>query len=496
MSPYIRSMLEDAADDHGRPVATDLDRIRVAGRRSVWRRRGLVGAGGLGVVAVVTSVALLVPSVGGTSGDVAGSPGAAPTSEPVDTLGGPEPWQPSPVPEALYPLVDAIAAAGYDVEVDGSQSTGVSGASEMSSPDGAIEKTLMTTAFGVAKDDAIGAVVVAEFTDVEMLQHTAVFGNDPGEEPPPGSQQCAVLPPGATDADFAWTACDKQPWEDGEVWRGTASGPGASGLGVTLVRADGSGLSITLSTAAFSYVGYASSYDQSLPTTLPAAAPLAQLPLTHDALAEVVTSIAASGPVFSVEAVPEPATEDPTFLEACSTGTVLAEMVDDAGRSSLVEADGRTYACTTGIDPDALLDVMDVTDWPALGDAVEPWHFGFGYVTICERLQRCASQVRLGVGSIPDDVDRITFETPDGQISDAQIVAGTWLFRYVETGQDPNEQPAPIIVRVYDGEGVLLVEGDVSPPPPPDAPPALPPPGPPPGVEETAPQSGEETATP
>lgn len=477
MSPYIRSMLENAADDNGRPVTTDLDRIRAAARRTVWRRRGLVGAGGIGVVAVVTAVAMLVPPVGDTAGDVAGSPVAGPTSQPMDPPADVEPWRPSPVPEALYPLVDAIAAAGYDVDVDGSHNTGVSGASEMSSSDGTIEKTLMTTAFAVAKDDAVGAVVVAEFTDVEMLRHSAVFGNDPPGAEPPATQQCAVLPPGARDSDFAWTACDKQPSDDGEVWRATGGGPDADGLGVTLVRADGSGLSITLSTTAFTYVGYARAYDdESLPTTLPPPPRLKELPLTHEALAEIVTSIAASGAVFSVEALPMPATEDPTYRTACATGTVLAEMVDDAGRSALVEADGRSYACTTGAEPDELVDVMDVTDWPPFGGPIEAWHFGLGSVTTCESADRCGGEVRFGVGPVPEGVARITFEMPDGQVADAEIAAGIWMFRSVEPAQDPYE-PAPIIVRAYDAAGALLVEGDEEAPPPsgpPPPPPTLP----------------------
>ncbi len=139
---------------------------------------------------------------------------------------------------------------------------------------------------------------------------------------------------------------------------------------------------------------------------------------------------------------------------------------------------------------------MDVTDWPAFGGALDAWHFGLGYVSMCEQLQRCDSEVRLGVGAVPDGVDRITFETPDGQITEAQIAAGTWLFRHVADAQDLAEQPAPIIVRVYDETGALLLEGDVSPPPPPVAPTVLPPPPPTPGADDSAPRFGEETAPP
>lgn len=185
---------------------------------------------------------------------------------------------------------------------------------------------LMTTAFAVAKDDAVGAVVVAEFTDVEMLRHSAVLGNDPpgvrSRWRPSSALSCRPVPAKPT---FAWTACDEQPMDDGEVWRGIGGGPDADGLGVTLVRTDGSGLSITLSTTAFTYVGYARAYEsESLPTTTPPPPPrLKELPLTHDALAEIVTSLAASGAVFSVEALPMPATEDPTYRTACATRRIV-----------------------------------------------------------------------------------------------------------------------------------------------------------------------------
>lgn len=484
MSPYIRSMLENAADDNGRPVTTDLDRIRAAARRTVWRRRGLVGAGGLGVVAVVTSVALLVPPVGGTSGDPAGSPGSAATKGPGDTTSSPiappvGPWGVSPL---LDPLFEAIEVGGYEVDVSGSSGTmGIGEASDTSDGPvesaGAVDRTVTMTDFPVTDGDARGAVVVAEFTDVQMLPRAAVFG-DLLDEPPPAGQQCAVLPPGAGDSDFAWTECEKQPLAaDAEVWRARGGGPDADGLGVTLVRADGTGLSITVSTAAFSYAGGTFSYGyEPLPTVEPSP-PLEEVPLTHDVLAEIVVTIASSGTVFPVADPSDAGAAPPESAAACSTGAVRAEIVDDAGRSALVEVDGRIYACSFGTEPDELLDVMDVTDWPPFGGPLEAWQFGLGSVTRCESAEPCGSEVRLGVGPVPEGVARITFEVADGQITDAKIAAGIWIFRYVEPAKDPYD-PAPIIVRVYDAAGALLVEGDEEAPPPsgpPPPPPTLPP---------------------
>ena len=48
MSPHLRDLLDDAADDGGRPIWLDLGAVRAAGRRAAWRRRALIGGGFLG----------------------------------------------------------------------------------------------------------------------------------------------------------------------------------------------------------------------------------------------------------------------------------------------------------------------------------------------------------------------------------------------------------------------------------------------------------------
>ena len=107
MSPQLRSMLEDAADDDGRPVRLDLGQIRAGGRRAVWRRRVLVGGGALGVAAVVSSVAIIAPTMGRQTDDLlSGSENDVATSAQSLEAAGLSPL--------LEPLFDAISAAGYD----------------------------------------------------------------------------------------------------------------------------------------------------------------------------------------------------------------------------------------------------------------------------------------------------------------------------------------------------------------------------------------------
>lgn len=532
MSPYIRSMLDDAADDSGRPATTDLQQIRSAGRRAVWRRRGLVGAGAVGVVAVVTSIALVLPSLGGTPTGPAGSGDSTNGSEPANGAPLAASWGLSP---ALDPLFEAIRAAGYEIGAYGSHGmSGMSGSSEGSA--GSVPSTEMlsmtTTSLPVTKDDAVGSLIVAEFTDVKMLDPGGGAGLDP---------QCAISPRELGSIDFTWSECDKESSGEVQVWRGSGGGSEGDAIGVTAVRADFSGVSVTLSTAADGMV--VSDYDlrsnpdsgsswfgyntppaavEAVPApslTVPETVPdrtelplpemspvdelapsepvvlenlpaLSELPFTVDALAEFVVNIAASGAVFS-EAISEdgansdglpPPPNDPAHRAACIEGEVLTEMVDDAGRSALVQAADRIYACSWGVKPDELVDVMDVTDWTTFGDELEAWQFNLGYLTKCERfeadgeLQECPEDVRMGVGPVPDGVARISYELADGQVLDAQMAAGFWIFRTL-----PPADRSPFIVRVYDADGAVLVEGDINdehPPMPTEWP--EPPPGPPP----------------
>lgn len=481
MSPYIRSMLEDAADDGGRPVATDLNRIRSAGRRAVWRQRALVGGSALSATAVITAVAVVIGTAGSSPTDFVGSAGSA-----LDAAG---------LNPALAPLIEAIEAAGYQTGLNGSDGRGMSASVEAaaSGSEAATQGEVTTTAFALTRDDAVGAVVIAEFTAIAMLAAAPPPNGSPIDGPSTGPS-CAVAPAAVGNAAFSWRPCDTRALNDGELWSSTGSGIGVDAVGVTLVRGDGSGFSITLGSAGgYAETGWFS--FEPLPSTLPALSPLAELPLTTDELGDIVVAIAATGesifpdngPLPTAAPSPQP-TMTPSRLPSgpdspsddCPDGVVLTELVDDLGRSALVEVYGRTYACSFGTEPGELVDVMDVTDWPPFGGSLEAWHFGLGSLTRCESTAACDTAVRFGVGPVPEGVARITFEMPDGQVTDAEIAAGTWMFRSVEPVQDPYD-PAPIIVRAYDAAGALLVEGDAMPPPPPGPPPPPPtlPSGPP-----------------
>jgi len=87
MSPHLRNLLGEAADDGGRPVRLDLASVRAAGRRATWRHRALAGGGGIAAAVVITSVALVVapggpePSGFGPGGSGTSAPRATPTAD-------------------------------------------------------------------------------------------------------------------------------------------------------------------------------------------------------------------------------------------------------------------------------------------------------------------------------------------------------------------------------------------------------------------------------
>jgi len=119
---------------------------------------------------------------------------------------------------------------------------------------------------------------------------------------------------------------------------------------------------------------------------------------------------------------------------------------------------------------------MSLTDWPPFGAPLEPWQFGLGYVAMCDAVG--CGEIRMGVGAVPEGVARISFETPDGEVTDAQIAGGRWIFRHVDASGAVAETSA-VQVRAYDSAGALLVQGDTNalppgfggpPPPPPDRP--------------------------
>lgn len=93
----------------------------------------------------------------------------------------------------------------------------------------------------------------------------------------------------------------------GEVWRAGGGGY-ADGLGVSVVRGDRTGLSITLSTARFGPPADGAGLLGAV-SPLPGMVgpPLTELPLTLDELAEIAVEVAAGGAVLSRSpAVPPP----------------------------------------------------------------------------------------------------------------------------------------------------------------------------------------------
>ena len=291
MSPHIRSMLEDAADDGGRPLPVDLTAVRAAGRRLTWRHRAIVGGGGLGAAAVITTIALALGPGTSPAGFAAspGQPSGPPTDAPV------LPWD-----QSLAPLFEAIEASGYELADGEIEGIGMSVKPGESPEPGDVVDTLTTTGYPIASGETRGAVTVAEFTDVSLFLEEDRDRSPVGAPP---TQPCAVLPPDAALEAFAWERCD----QDGPTTRAIGSGERTSAIGVTVLRADGSGLSITLSTA-----GYG---DPPHGAAAPVAPPLDDHPLSQTALAELVSEIAEAGVVFPADMLPGPAptgSEQPT----------------------------------------------------------------------------------------------------------------------------------------------------------------------------------------
>ena len=257
MSPHLRNLLEDAADDGDRPLPLDLAAVRAAGRRATWRQRAFITGGALGAAAVITSIvlvfapggaALFGPATGATSG-VAEDPGE------------------QALIDALDPLLDAITSRGYDVAIEGSIGSG------MASEDGSDPVDVQATVVTVKQGDSVGAAVVTEFTDVGALP--LLRDTDPWL-----ADECVVHPVVA--ADFEWDSC--APSGDGwDYW--VATEDDGSAIGVTRLRPDLSGISVALGTAI---------HD---PTRQAPSPPLGALPLTHLELVEVVDQLEARAPL-------------------------------------------------------------------------------------------------------------------------------------------------------------------------------------------------------
>lgn len=302
MSPHLRNLLEEAADDGGRPVGLDLAAVRSAGRRATWRQRAIVGGGAVGAAAVITSVALVLapggPALFGPA--TPSAPDATPTSMDdgeyvfpgVDAL-----------EEALSPLIDDLRDRGYDVEVEYSAGEGSASSGGESDAGGAT-----STGLAMKKEGAVGAAVVAEFTDRSALWLAGNLSRGTGEP------LCAVVPVLADE--FIWKSCD--PYGGGGQYLFATGGDDVGdAVGVTLVRSDGSGISVTLSTAA--YDPTLGTFDR---TQVPSPAPpLGSLPLTHLELVAIVDQLDARAPLAppmppEPTASPGPPSDLPCFGDA------------------------------------------------------------------------------------------------------------------------------------------------------------------------------------
>lgn len=272
MSPHLRTMLDDAADDGGRPVPYDLAAVRAAGRRSVWRRRAVAAGGGLGAAAVITSVALLL------------GPGTAPAGPAEPAVGG-ETVEPEDeasaeavevVPEVALasPLYSVLLERGYELGLEGGGSSVLAdGVTEADSA------SAWLTSIPVSRDGGTGTAVVVGFTGGMKILSGLVQSSDGSWEVSAGLL-CAPVPVQLVD-DFAWEPCSETVGPDGDTLVVATGGDAdATAVGATLLRADGTGVSVSLSTAP---------YERSagVGTVLPA------LPLTADELGAIVTEMAA-----------------------------------------------------------------------------------------------------------------------------------------------------------------------------------------------------------
>jgi len=304
MSPYLRNLLEDAADDGGRPVGLDLAAVRTAGRRATWRQRAIVGGGAVGAAAVITTVALvLAPS------------GASPVGPSTGTTSSADKY-------VLAPLIELLEERGYEttIEYDGAIGGGSSGGKE---------SRVDTIGLIVEKDGTTGSAVVAEFTDRAALALTGDGIRDP--------EPCAAIPVVRAET-FVWDSCDSHIDGAGSNrWFATGGDDTGESLGVTLVRPDGTGLSVVVSTM------------PNDPERIdPPTPPLASVPVTHLELVEVVDLLEARTPL-------SPRMEPPTGLPTGGPPDVnpCAEPVPAA--DECVEVDGGVISTDPLVTPLAAL---------------------------------------------------------------------------------------------------------------------------------------------
>jgi hypothetical protein len=219
--------------------------------------------------------------------------------------------------------------------------------------------------------------------------------------------------------------------EAGELWRATGNDPYSKGIGVTFVREDGSGLSVSLGTA---------EYDRPPEGAgEPVSPPLSELPLTHAVLAEIVTTIAARGAVFQMDSLPQqlerlrsakPDTwrPSPQGTETCPDGRTIVEAEDEFGVSSLVQVEGTTWVCASVDDTDGSAEHY-VGPWrsqttaPLTGEWIGP----FPLETCGTR--PCGPALWSVIGIAPAGVTQVSVVGPDGTTASANLVDRQWVLR-------------------------------------------------------------------
>jgi hypothetical protein len=370
MSPLIRDLFEDAADDGGRPLVSDLAAIRAAGRRGVLRRRLVAVGSGVAVAAVVGSVAVagglvdLTPDRGGSNiaadggrdgdTDLVASPGGDsacgygyssgssgvepplpvqsapppedlvppdwPTGEPPTMTAGAEagesgvresatddpgksedgdtaveaPGQVPPVMpsddspvlddpgceesagypgDQVAPVLAALMASGYRAEDVG----GMGAASDGSDGGQQSNHTIVRI---TDKDGHVGSAVLGIYSSIDA---TSMF-DLPGHQD--GRPWCA--PTFSDQADFQWDECAIPAEGPAIVITKGRDGRGEA-LGATLVRANGSIIGISVSTAWYGSVSDGG--EESDSTTTDDTEPLEHLPLTEAQLTAILKAI-------------------------------------------------------------------------------------------------------------------------------------------------------------------------------------------------------------
>lgn len=147
----------------------------------------------------------------------------------------------------------------------------------------------------LVRDRGRGSVLIGNYADVALLVDDVGHPVGDSEETAVPEPRCATPP--TRQSDFAWSTCDEEVHDGSTWWLATGGDEFATAIGVTLVRADGSALSVTVSTAQF---------DRQHSSGEPHAARLGELPATHDDLVDLVAAIddAVGGTAWEVDGAP------------------------------------------------------------------------------------------------------------------------------------------------------------------------------------------------